>query len=96
MVLLRYVNRDGDRQVTLHETAGSYDLCDEPAGEGRRPGVYFFLGGYESRAEADRVAGRHVALAMEFGTYEARAVTVGLCHEDVFRSEGGARRSSTA
>ena len=89
MVLVSYTNRDGDRQVRLTEhDDGRYSISDEPAGDGRRPGTYFpLLDVVDTRAEAERVAGRHVALALEFGTYEARAVTAGLCTERRLREE---------
>ena len=74
--LVRYRNRDGDRQVLLTLADGDlnpFSLSDAPAEYGA-PGVYFLLDSYATREAAQEAAEAHADAAVELGTYEARAL----------------------
>jgi len=79
--LVRYTSVDGDRRVVVLEVPGTdhpFALTDEPDHDGW-PGVHFLLECYATREEAHEAAEAYADLAAELGTYEARAVNVGLC-----------------
>jgi hypothetical protein len=86
--LVRYTSIDGERQVILtaaDDCARCFALSDVPGAGFAAPGVHFLLGAHATRAEAENAAARHARLASEVGTYEARAVCVGLCREEDVR-----------
>jgi len=85
--MIRYTSVDGDRQVVLTVTPGAarpFALTDAPVRDGA-PGVHFLLDAHPTLAAAERAAAQHARLASEVGTYEARAVRVGLCTEEDIR-----------
>ena len=76
--LTRYANRDGERRVVLTVIEGDvlpYSLSDEPS-EPHSPGAYFLLDSHATREAAQEAAEAHADLAIEIGTYEARAQRV--------------------
>ena len=76
--LIRYANRDGDRQVTLLVVDSdplAYSLTDEPYPT-NSPGASFLLDRHPTREAAQEAAEEHAAAAIELGTYEARALRV--------------------
>jgi hypothetical protein len=79
--LARYRSVDGDRAVTLTVVDGvkrPFALVDCPA-DTTVAGTHFLLQSYASLEDAQEAAEAHADLAAELGTYEARAVHVGLC-----------------
>lgn len=79
--LVRYRSTDGDRRVVVLKLPGAdrpFALADEPDHD-RWAGVHFLLESYATREEAQEAAEAYADLAVELGTYEARAVNVGLC-----------------
>jgi len=79
--LVRYRSTDGHRRVVVLEVPGTdrpFALTDQPDHD-RWAGVHFLLECYATREQAQEAAEAHADLAVELGTYEARAVNVGLC-----------------
>ena len=79
--LVRYLSCDGRRAVTLtvvDDAERPFVLSDHPD-DAARVGTHFLLESYTTREQAQEAAEAHAELAVELGTYEARAINVGIC-----------------